>query len=278
MKKTDWKYVVDVLMFISMLGIIVVGLLMAFAMASGPMVNESEKYFLGLHRHQWGTLHLYLSLFFIAMLILHLALEWSWVKGKSQKIFKTKWKQALLIMTGLSVLVLILFWIFTPKYPVEYKDFGRGQGRAKLLPRTESAVASTLQKPAESSTERDPIEKPSTPPASRPEKSASRGQALRPSSRSQEPPLDKHRTETAEQEPKVVSGWQEADTSEIVITGRMTLRDVEKATGVRADQILAGMGLPRNLSKDEALGRLRRRYGFTLPQMREVIAGLMEKK
>ena len=181
-------------------------------------------------------------------------------------------------MTGLSVLVLILFWIFTPKYPVEYKDFGRGQGRAKLLPHTESAIPSTMKRPAESPPETSFPEKQAASPTSRPAQSTPRSGTLRSSTRSQESPPDIHQAEEAQEEPKTVSGWQEADTAEIVITGRMTLKDVERATGIGADKILAGMGLPRNLSKDEALGRLRRRYGFTLPQMREVIAGLMEKK
>ncbi len=35
MKKTDWKYLVDVLMFLSMIRIILLGLLMDFAMKSG---------------------------------------------------------------------------------------------------------------------------------------------------------------------------------------------------------------------------------------------------
>ncbi|NOR15544.1 MAG: DUF4405 domain-containing protein [Candidatus Aminicenantes bacterium] len=244
MKKTDWKYLVDVLMFLSMIGIILLGLLMAFAMKSGPMVNESEKYFLGLHRHQWGTFHLYLSLFFIGTLFLHLVLEWSWIKGKSQNLFKTRWKRALLVLTMLAIIIPFIFWIFTPKYPVEYSEFGRGQGRGRILQPEEAAT-----------------DKPAPPP----------------SASSQQLQTKPNSIEEEQHEAKKVSGWDEAATAEIVITGRMTLREVEKTSGVRAEKILIGMDLPRNLSKDEPIGRLRRRYRFTLPQMRDVIAKLMEK-
>jgi hypothetical protein len=269
MKRTDWKYAVDVLMFLSMLGIIVIGFLMAFAMESGPMVKESEKYFLGLHRHQWGTLHLYLSLFFTGILLFHLILEWSWIKGKTQKLFKARWKQALGGMIFVSLFILVLFWILTPKYPVEYSEYGRGQGRAERpLPR-ETTTPSDQRFQNESKFG-------STPEA----KSSSTSSAPGTLSTSLGPRNSSERDETEKShaEPKQVSGWQEASSAQIVITGRMTMREVERSTGISAEKILAGMGIPQDVSQDEALGRLRRRYGFTLPQMREVIAELMEKR
>jgi hypothetical protein len=58
----------------------------------------------------------------------------------------------------------------------------------------------------------------------------------------------------------------------------MTLRKVENATGIPAARILARLGLPSNVSRDETLGRLRRRFGFTLPEFRTAVEALMEKK
>ena len=63
-----------------------------------------------------------------------------------------------------------------------------------------------------------------------------------------------------------------------MVTGRMTLRQVEVKTGIPAGRILAQMGLPGHLSRAEALGRLRRRYGFTLVEFRTAVEALMEKK
>jgi len=235
MKKTDWKYLVDILMFLSMVGIILLGLLMAYVMESGPLVNESEKYFLGLHRHQWGTFHLYLSLFFIGILFLHLILEWSWVKGKSQTLFKTRWKHALLVLTVIAILIPFIFWIFTPKYPVEYTEFGRGQGRGRIQQPEEAAASSRLPRQKEAQPQDTTTDR-SVPPAS---------------TSSIQPQTPTKSTEEEQHEPKKVSGWQETATSEIVITGRMTLREVQKSSGVRAENILAGLDLPQNLSLDE---------------------------
>ena len=48
MKKADWKYVVDTLLFISIFSIALLGILMGIFIAHGPNVPESEKYFLEL--------------------------------------------------------------------------------------------------------------------------------------------------------------------------------------------------------------------------------------
>ncbi len=220
MKKTNWKYLVDVLMFLAMIGIILIGLLLAFVLKEGPAIKESDKFFLGLHRHQWTHIHLYLSLAFTAALVFHLILEWSWIKGKSQKLFKAAWRPALgLIVTG-AVLLPFAFWAFLPKNAPEYYEFGFGRGQGR--------IQATL------------VER--------------------------------------EHETKLVSGRLETDQADFVVTGRMTLRQVEAKTGIPAGRILAQMGLPGHLSRAEALGRLRRRYGFTLVEFRTAVEALMEKK
>jgi len=68
MKKNDWKYLINGLMFVDICSIAMIGLIMAFVVppARGP---DTSKVFLGLHRHQWGDFHLYLSLFLLALLV-----------------------------------------------------------------------------------------------------------------------------------------------------------------------------------------------------------------
>jgi uncharacterized membrane protein YedE/YeeE len=278
MKKTSWKYLVDVLMFLAMIGIILIGLLLAFVLKEGPAIKESDKFFLGLHRHQWTHIHLYLSLAFAFTLAFHLILEWSWIKGKSQKLFKGAWRHAIgLIVTG-AVLLPFVFWVFLPKNAPEYYEFGfgRGQGRGqpaltdgdRSLPIPSQTTGSAAGRAAES---RDRGEPPSEP-----------------ESREVSPPRvstgieERHAGERAareqEHEAKLVSGRLETGTAGFVITGRMTLRQVEKETGISAAAILTRMGLPADLSRDDPLGRLRRRYGFTITDLRTTVEALMEKK
>ena len=61
MKKHSIKYIVNTILFIDICSIAVIGLLLAFVIPEGR-VAQASKYFLGLHRHDWGNIHLYLSL------------------------------------------------------------------------------------------------------------------------------------------------------------------------------------------------------------------------
>ncbi|MBE0461478.1 MAG: DUF4405 domain-containing protein [Candidatus Aminicenantes bacterium] len=128
MKRTDWKYLVDTLLFICITGIAFIGFLLGFIISEGPAASGREKYFLGLHRHQWGHIHLYLSLAFILLVIIHLILSWSWIKGKARHLFKSKWSLALMLTVFVSISVPFLFWVFTPKNSPDYKGYGTKEG------------------------------------------------------------------------------------------------------------------------------------------------------
>lgn len=62
------------------------------------------------------------------------------------------------------------------------------------------------------------------------------------------------------------------------IDGSMTLTQVEQLTGVPAAVILQELGLPANISKDEHLGSLRKKHGFELNDVREVVRKKIERK
>jgi hypothetical protein len=326
MRKTDWQYLVDTLLFICMFGIAFIGILMGFFLAEGPTVRESEKYFMGLHRHQWGDIHLYLSLAFIFLVIVHLALSWSWIKGKAQALFKKRWRMMISFTLIGAVLIVFIFWIFTPKYPLIYENYGRGVGagaRNDFSPNdfmndaegyvtiTGNMTISQVEKitgipsytlfrelglPTNLSPDetlgqlrkkygftlieaRDAI----TALLERDETKA------KPSS-PQEKPLDSEEvTRSAqlssdethaghEEEPKITRGRLAEDQSGILITGRMALYDIEKETGIQAREIANTLGLPNNAPLDLSLGRLRRQYGFTMQDVRDAIASLMDKK
>ena len=68
------------------------------------------------------------------------------------------------------------------------------------------------------------------------------------------------------------------DTSGILITGRMTLYDIEDETGVPASKIADKLGVPSNAHLNETLGRLRKRYLFTMQEIRDAVTTLMKKK
>ena len=61
---------------------------------------------LGWGRHDWGDLHLYVSYAVIALLVLHLAMNWQWlVKIASRRV---RWRLAAGFCAGLGLILLFL--------------------------------------------------------------------------------------------------------------------------------------------------------------------------
>lgn len=252
MKKTDWKYLVDTLLFICITGIVFIGVLLGFVIAEGPTVIEREKYFLGLHRHQWGHIHLYLSLTFTLLVIIHLILSWSWIKGKARHLFKNKWSLALMLTVFVSISVPFLFWVFTPKNSPAYKGYGIKEGE-----RT---------RPNRSLKERHAIPK---------DRIFQDEEIIKMPETKDKASLDK--TNKIEHEEKLIRGQRAKDTSGILITGKMTLLEIEKKTGVPAKKIIDKLRLPSDIPLDETLGILRKKYFFTMQEVRDVVSSLVEE-
>lgn len=191
MKKTDWKFLIDALLFICIVVMAFIGFLMGLGLGRGSNVPESSKYFLGLHRHEWGDIHFYFSIAFTILLFIHLILSWSWIKGKARMIFKRGWAISLILLAVAPILLLLFIWSFYPHSRAELKE-----------PYNDLSIN---------------------------------------------------------------------------ITGQMTLLDIEKATGVSAQQIAAKLGLPPQVSFNERLSQLRRKYSFTMKQVKDITISLMKE-
>jgi hypothetical protein len=240
--RTDGKYFVDTLMFLCIVGMVVIGVLLGFVIPEGRLGPGQSKYFLGVHRHQWGHIHLYLSLAFTALLIVHVVLTWSWIKGKAKALFGRIWKAALGLTVLAAVIVPLVFWAIASKNDPAYAEFGEGRGQQV------KRVAS------------------SDGPPWGPSSQAGAGTRM-------EAPAATH-------DPKgeAVAGRMEAASAEAVITGRMTLREIEQKTGISAKDLAAKLGLPGDVSLDETLGRLRQVYGFEMQAVRDAVAELLKAK
>lgn len=58
---------------------------------------------------------------------------------------------------------------------------------------------------------------------------------------------------------------------QIDINGRMSLAQIEKQTGVPADYLIKKLGLSTNISQNVNIGNLRKRYGFSMQELRKHI-------
>jgi hypothetical protein len=105
MKKNTIKYFVDVILFVDICSIAIIGLLLAFIIPEGK-TGHGAKYFLGLHRHDWGNIHLYLSILLLLLLIFHLWFNWTWIAQSSKRYFGHHWKNAMWCISGAWIVVL----------------------------------------------------------------------------------------------------------------------------------------------------------------------------
>ncbi len=325
MKRTDWKYLVDTFLFICVVGIALIGLLMALVLPKGPGVQESAKYFLSLHRHQWGNIHFYLSLAFVVLVIIHLILSWSWIEGKARQLFKQSWAAMLILTVIVSLVVLFVFWTFYPRVPGAYEDYGVRAGRqAKAETFREDPSSIPIQGQM---TLRD-VEKATGVPAGKVAEAMglpagvsldeTLGQLRKKFSfvlqdvrdavadlrEKSESPVEKevaaenkeildtkvieekvpggptgqlHGEHEEEVGKKLTRGSRPEDRSGVLIHGQMTLYDLEKVTGIPARRIAEELRLPAGAPLDEYLGRLRKRYSFTMQEVRDVVSSLMKK-
>lgn len=85
-KKPKVNFIIDSLAFGAFFFLITTGVLMRYILPPG---SGHFSTIWGMDRHQWGTIHFWISIVFFSILALHLILHWKWVisiiKGKPQE-------------------------------------------------------------------------------------------------------------------------------------------------------------------------------------------------
>lgn len=248
MKNLKLKYLTDVILFVAIFIVACTGTIMAFFTDSGPSALEADKYFLELHRHQWGNIHFIFSLVLVGFAIIHLILEWGWIKVQTKKILKSSWNLITLVLVAL--LILIIFYSLTDKESTEYSGYGKGRKFKNRMIQYEQSTSDQTQELEKKKTPKTIEDKPST------------------------------STQIRENEKKVAAKTTEHEhsTLEEEINGRMSLIDIQNKLGISARTIADRLELPSGIDYYEKLGRLRRVYGFTMQKLRDIVAELVKKQ
>jgi hypothetical protein len=108
-KRNDWKYLIDACLFVDMGAIALIGLIMAFVIPPAKG-TEGSRFFMGLHRHDWGDIHLYLSLLLLVLLVLHLWFNWTWVVQSTKSYFGERWQRVLWMLPAACLALIVLSW------------------------------------------------------------------------------------------------------------------------------------------------------------------------
>lgn len=95
------------------------GLLLAYRLPLGSRGGR-DLLFLGLDRHGWGDIHLWLSFAFLFMAIVHLVLNWKWL----QKVAASAGSWQLIAGLGFGLAV-IAFFLFVPITRLSTEKDGR---------------------------------------------------------------------------------------------------------------------------------------------------------
>jgi len=89
--KAKLNFIIDALMFICMTAIVGFGILMKFILIPGKerwgkYGRSVELLWLGMDRHEWGTIHLSIGFMLLGLLALHIVLHWKVIVGLFQKM------------------------------------------------------------------------------------------------------------------------------------------------------------------------------------------------
>ena len=129
------RRVLNLLLYLSFCTLVGTGLLMAFRLIPGSRGGQGLEV-LGWSRHDWGDLHTWISYLFIALIALHMAINWTWLAKVAAK--GHLWRVVIGLIVGLSIITAFLL------LPVTHRERGRGHGRRVGFQEFENPVSSRI--------------------------------------------------------------------------------------------------------------------------------------
>ncbi len=76
LRKKQINFIIDFIAYIAFVFLVTTGVLMRYLLPPGSGRHSA---IWGLDRHQWGDIHYWVSLVFLAILVFHLVLHWNWI-------------------------------------------------------------------------------------------------------------------------------------------------------------------------------------------------------
>ena len=106
--KPTWMRIVNWLLYMGFCALTGTGLLLSFRLVPGSRGGRGLE-LLGWGRHDWGDVHLWIACAVIGLTVIHLVLNWAWMKKVGS--YGCNWR----MLTGVGVgLVIVVVFIFPP--------------------------------------------------------------------------------------------------------------------------------------------------------------------
>jgi len=97
MKRGTVNFVVDLISFVDLLGLVYTGFIMKYILPPGSAGHGygfrggrgpgEIKYLWSMTRHEWGSIHFYFALLFVILMVVHIVLHWNWIKSYFKSLF-----------------------------------------------------------------------------------------------------------------------------------------------------------------------------------------------
>ena len=238
--KSKLNLIIDLIMLLLLMTIAGIGFLMKYVLVPGFERNvlygiNVNLEFLGQTRHQWGSIHLILSITFLALLILHTILHWKMIVCIFRRMIPSNTIRILLVgLITFIGLLLITIPLFQKPDLVQKEPLHRNRHDINNL------VPEIFHK-SEFSKQEDSISANSRPKTNQDNK--------------------RHLHSSME---------------EIEVYGSQTLQFVAGKYNVPVSIIAADLKIPLTLS-EEKLGRIKKRYPFTMDDVRASIVNYKKR-
>lgn len=264
MNRNKINLVIDGLMFIVLAAIAGIGFLIKYVLLPGYKINEkydvnTDLLFLGLDRHQWGSIHLYLAFFMLFLLALHIILHWnSIICIFRQLIPENNSRKITGIATVITGFILALTpFVIKPEVVSHKRSYmhnrapeRQGNGNTETVVGAFPEVDKIIQEKAGSqiSTPEDGNDASGTETKPSPQSSDSKN----------------HR------------GFHNHN-EDVFIDGTMTLSEISARYNLSVEELAGAIKIPPQYS-NERLGRLRKRFGFEMDDLRSYVAQKTSKR
>ncbi len=287
-RKTTLNFTIDFLAFLLMLSMIGTGVIIRYVLppGSGGRGGGYGLTLWGMDRHDWGGVHFWLAVFLLGLLVLHVALHWSWVcnfvrrhVSHDRSHSRISQRAAIAFGAGFFVLLnLLVVWFLWASDSNVFVNVGGGEHleptKHEVVKRKWIPIQEQLPSRSESldpETEHDCGNEPhvqrfSGRDRNNQKRGAAPGRGLGRSNR-----VDKNTNDGRWRQGRR-TGRRAVSSGTSSIQGSMTLKEVSNKTGVPVDIIKESLSLPDRVSSHERLGRLKRRYGFQIEDLRRIVA------
>ena len=101
MLRSTMNFILDMMSFLNLSGLIFTGFVMKYtlppgtggtgrALHGGTGRNVQVRDLWSMTRHEWGSIHFYLAVAFVILMIMHAILHWRWIKSYAKSVISKR--------------------------------------------------------------------------------------------------------------------------------------------------------------------------------------------